>query len=190
MQLVTERLILREFEEADWEAVLAYQKDPLYLRYNTWEQRTLQDVQAFIGNFIAQQQVQPRIKFQWAVVTKAGGRLIGNAGIRREKIDEREAEIGYEFAPAEWGRGYATEAARAVVAYGFEELGVHRVSAWCIAENRGSARVLEKLGMQLEGRLRQKEYFKGRWWDALLYAVLEQEWRAQVTSQASQVRID
>lgn len=180
MQLETERLILREFEEADWEAVLAYQRDPLYLRYNAWEGRTPEDVQAFVGMFLAQQRVHPRLKFQWAAVTKADGRLIGNCGIRREKATEREAEIGYEFSPAEWGRGYAGEATRAVVAYGFAELGVHRVSAWCIAENHGSARVLEKLGMQLEGRLREKEYFKGRWWDALLYAVLEQEWAAKL----------
>lgn len=180
MQIVTERLILREFVESDWEAVLAYQRDPLYLRYLAWERRTREDVRAFVGMFIAQQQVSPRLKFQWAVTTKSDGRLIGNAGIRREKIDDREAEIGYEFAPDVWGRGYATEAASAVAAYGFNELGVHRVSAWCIAENTGSARVLAKLGMQLEGRLREKEYFKGRWWDALLYAVLEQEWRDKV----------
>lgn len=179
MQIVTERLVLREFVESDWEAVLAYQRDPLYLRYLAWESRTAEDARAFVGMFIAQQLASPRIKFQLAVTTKADGRLIGNAGIRREKSDDLEAEIGYEFAPDVWGCGYATEAAGAIVAHGFRELGVHRVSAWCIAENAGSARVLEKLGMQLEGRLREKERFKGRWWDALLYAVLEQEWRAQ-----------
>lgn len=176
MELVTERLVLREFEESDWEAVLDYQRDPLYLRYVAWEGRSPDDARAFVGKFIAQQQVKPRLKYQWTVVTRVDGLLIGNAGIRREKIDDHEAEIGYEFAPRMWGRGYATEAATAVVAYGFKELGVHRVSAWCIAENAGSARVLEKLGMRLEGRQREKERFKGRWWDALLYAVLEQEW--------------
>ncbi len=176
MQLVTERLILREFEEADWEAVLAYQKDPLYLRYNTWEQRTPQDVQAFIGNFIAQQQVQPRIKFQWAVVTKAGmvvssatrasaARKLTNARRRSAASLRRQsgARLRHRGRPRRrglWLRGVGRASRLGVV---------HR------GESR-SAR-LEKLGMQLEGRLREKEYFKGRWWDALLYAVLEQEWR-------------
>ena len=62
-----------------------------------------------------------------------------------------------------------------MVAYGFSELGLHRISSWCIADNVASARVLEKVGFQLEGRLRENEYFKGRWWDTLLYGLLESE---------------
>jgi len=91
----------------------------------------------------------------------------------------READIGYELSPRQWSRGYATEVARAVVRFGFTELGLHRVWLTCIVDNVGSARVLEKLGMRLEGRLRDKEYFGGRWWDTLLYAILEDEWREQ-----------
>ena len=86
--------------------------------------------------------------------------------------------IGYELAPEQWGNGYATEAARAIVEFGFTELRLHRVWAWCAADNTGSAHVLEKLGMQREGRMRDKDRYKGRWWDRLYYAVLEPEWRA------------
>jgi RimJ/RimL family protein N-acetyltransferase len=56
-------------------------------------------------------------------------------------------------------------------------LHVHRIWAGCIADNAASTRVLEKLGMQLEGRLREKEHFKGRWWDTLVYAILEDDWK-------------
>lgn len=56
----------------------------------------------------------------------------------------------------------------------------HRVSSWCIAENAASARVLERVGLQLEGRLRENGYFKGRWWDTLIYGLLEAEWKASV----------
>jgi RimJ/RimL family protein N-acetyltransferase len=77
-----------------------------------------------------------------------------------------------------WGNGYATEAASAMVAYGFDELKVHRVSASLVADNAASARVLEKLGMREEGRFREATQFKGRTWDALHYAILEPEWRA------------
>jgi ribosomal-protein-alanine N-acetyltransferase len=113
MELETERLILREFRESDWPDVLAYQVDPLYLRYYEWIGRTPEAVQEFVGMFLAQQKERPRTKFQLA------------------------------------------------------------------ADNVASARVLARLGMRLEGRLRDKEYFKGRWWDTLLYAILEDEWREQ-----------
>jgi RimJ/RimL family protein N-acetyltransferase len=94
-----------------------------------------------------------------------------------QSADAQEADIGYEFAPAYWGQGYATEAAQAIMAFGFTELKVHRIWSWCIAENVGSARVMEKLGMRQEGRLRENEWIKGRWWDTLVYGVLDYEWR-------------
>jgi RimJ/RimL family protein N-acetyltransferase len=178
MELHTPRLLLREFVTADWPAVLAYQRDPRYLQYYEWTDRTPGDAQRFVQMFIDQQDEQPRRKFQLAVVLKDSGQLIGNCGVRQDAVTSHEAEIGYEIAPAHWGHGYATEAARAIMQFGFAELKVHRIGAWCIAENVASARVLEKIGLQWEGRLRDKEYFKGRWWDTLLYAVLEEEWHA------------
>jgi RimJ/RimL family protein N-acetyltransferase len=179
MQLETERLILREFTPDDYVAVWSYQRHPLYLRYNPWTERAQDDVKAFVERFIAQQQAVPRTRFQLAVVLKSTGELIGNAGIRRDSIDSHEADIGFELAPKCWGQGYASEAARAVLGLGFTEFRLHRIWAECVPDNSGSIRVLRKLGMQLEGRLRDKEYYKGRWWDKLLFAILEDEWRAQ-----------
>lgn len=176
MELHTSRLLLREFVATDWQAVLAYQRDPRYLQYYDWAERTPGDAQRFVQMFIDQQAERPRHKFQLAVVLKASGELIGNCGIRKETVDALQADIGYELAPAQWGHGYATEAARAIVQFGFAEMKVHRIWAWCIAENVASARVLEKLGLQLEGRAREEEYFKGRWWDTLRYGILENEW--------------
>ncbi len=178
MELATGRLILRDFVAGDWPAVLAYQSHPLYLRYNPWTERTPEAVRAFVQRFIDQQQAQPRHRFQLAIVLKASGELIGNCGIRSDAPGAREADLGYELAPAHWGRGYATEAVRALLRFGFTTLGVHRISAWCIAENAASARVLARAGLQPEDRLRDKEFFKGRWWDTLLFAILEPEWRA------------
>jgi RimJ/RimL family protein N-acetyltransferase len=105
--------------------------------------------------------------------------LIGNCGIRLASAGAHQADLGYELDPDFWGQGYATEAARAMVEFGFTQLRVHRVWSWCVADNAGSAHVLEKLGMQLEGRLRHNEYYKGRWWDTLMFGMLEDEWRAQ-----------
>ena len=179
MELTTERLLLREFNHSDWPEVLAYQSDPRYLRYYVWTERTPEEVQAFVQMFIDQQAEQPRTKFQLAVSLKSSGRLIGNCGIRMESPDTHQADIGYEFSPHHWRRGYATEAARAMVNFGFTELKLHRIWSWCIADNLGSARVLEKIGMRLEGRLRENEYYKGRYWDTLMYGMLKSEWETR-----------
>lgn len=177
MELYTERLILREFRADDWPAVLAYQSHPLYLRYYEWEERTPEAVQEFVQMFLDQQQGQPRTRFQLAVTLRTSGLLIGNCGIRLASAGDRQADIGFELSPDHWARGYATEAARAIVRFGFDELGLHRIRASCVADNAASIRVLEKLGMSLEGRLRDKAYYKGLWWDTLLFAILDREWR-------------
>jgi RimJ/RimL family protein N-acetyltransferase len=173
----TDRLILREFIPEDWRAVRAYQSDPRYLRFYEWEERGEADVRAFVAMFIDYRRETPRQKFQLAITLPESGELIGNCGIRVRDPAAREADIGYELDPRFWGRGYATEAARAMLAYGFGPLGLHRITADCLAENTASAHVLEKIGMRCEGHLREHVWMKGRWWDTLLYAILADEWR-------------
>ncbi len=178
MRIATARLVLREFVVADWTEVLAYQRDARYLRYYPWTDRTEADARDFVQMFLDQHAEQQRRKFQLAITLPDDGRLIGSCGVRRKPENDWEADIGYELAPEHWGKGYATEAARAMVQFAFDDLGVHRVSSWCIADNTASARVLEKAGLQLEGRLRENEYFKERWWDTLVYGLLASDWSA------------
>ncbi|HEX2203726.1 MAG TPA: GNAT family protein [Longimicrobium sp.] len=176
MELRTERLLLREFVEDDWRAVLAYQDDPLYLRFNEGDRRGEAEAWLFVQRFVDWQAESPRSKWQLAITLPGTGEVIGNVGVRKPSPEARIAETGYELAPAHWGRGYATEAALALVGWGFAELGLHRVHAHCVAENDASVRVLRKLGMRPEGRLRQHEWMQGRWWDVLLFGVLAEEW--------------
>lgn len=176
MRLETPRLILREYSEDDATAVLAYQGDPHYLRYYPWEERTLEDAQRFIRQFIDWQAESPRRRFQLAVLLRESGALIGSCGVRRKPDDDTEADIGFELSPDHWGRGYATEAATAMMGFAFRELGLRRLSSWCIAENAASARVLEKIGMSLESRLPAAERFKGRDWDMLLFGMTRERW--------------
>jgi ribosomal-protein-alanine N-acetyltransferase len=162
MKLETERLILRDYVKDDWQRVLEYQSDPLYLRYYEWTERTPEAAQEFVGWFLDHQKQEPRI--------------IGGCGIRMDKASALQADIGYELDPKHWNHGYATEAAHVIVDFGFSSFELHRVWSWCVADNVGSAHVLEKLGMRLEGHLRENEYYRGRWWDTLMYATLEDEW--------------
>jgi RimJ/RimL family protein N-acetyltransferase len=180
MILTTERLTLRDFVENDWEVVLAYQQDPLYLRYNEWTSRTAEEVREFVQMFLDHQKQIPRIKYQFAVTLKSTGQLIGNCGVRRDSPEAHEGDIGYELDSNFWGNGYATEAARILMHFGFSHMNLGCITAWCVADNMGSARVLEKLGLRLERRIEDHQYFKGRWWDTLSYAISYEEWRIQL----------
>lgn len=179
MQLGTPRLVLRDFEEDDWSAVLAYQKDPLYMKFTPWTERTEADVRQFVGMFLLWRDEQPRRKFQLAITLRSTGQLIGNCGIRSSMQKIWEAEIGYELDSRYWKQGYAIEAARAMLDFGFQESQLHRIWAHCIADNVASAHVMERLGMRFEGRLYENEWMKGHWWDSLLYAILDREWFAR-----------
>ena len=127
MKIETERLILRDFVSDDWRRVLEYQSDPLYLRYYEWTGRTPEAAQEFVSWFLDHQKQKPRIKFQLAVVLKTSNQLIGNCGIRMEDPNAFQADMGYEFDPKHWNHGYATEAAHAIVDFGFNTFGLHRV---------------------------------------------------------------
>jgi ribosomal-protein-alanine N-acetyltransferase len=87
----------------------------------------------------------------WAVVEKESGEVVGHCGLQH--LDEGpEIEVGWALLPSRWGRGYATEAARAALAYGFGELGLHEIVAVTRPDNLRSQRVMQKLGMTYEGR--------------------------------------
>ena len=184
MEILTEHLRLREFEMDDWPSVLAYQQDPRYLQFYPWTERSGKDVRGFIRMFLEQQGRNPRTSFQLAVTLKESGEMIGNCGVRLEAESAVVADMGYEIAPAHWGRGYATEAARAMLRFGFEDLHLHRIWARCIADNAGSWRVMEKIGMKREGHFYRNDWFKDRWWDTLIYAILDEDWTTLHASQA------
>ena len=169
------RLVLRELEDADWKAVHEYSSDSEVVRYMSWGPNTEEEDKSFILRAIAYQREQPRRNYALAMVLKANDILIGGCGLHISNLDNREAWLGYCLNRHFWRYGYATEAAGALLAFGFEELNLHRIFATCDPANIASAHVMEKIGMQREGHLRQHMWEKGRWRDSLLYAVLESE---------------
>jgi RimJ/RimL family protein N-acetyltransferase len=181
MIISTRHLTLREFEESDFRALNTYQSDPRYLRFypREWAERTTEEARAFLQRQIDAQHEQPRITFQLAITLRSDGKLIGNAGVRLPRPGATGGDIGCELDPEYWGQGYATEATRAMMAFGFEQLGLHRLHADTIAGNSAARRTLEKLGMTREGVLRQTTLLAGGWADTLVYGMLEDEWRAR-----------
>jgi ribosomal-protein-alanine N-acetyltransferase len=177
--LVTDRLILREFVEDDWRAVHAFLSDPEVSRYVPFQPPTEEETREEIRKAIDGQRAQPP-QYDFALVLRSTGTLIGLCRLTMRPDELRQAELLYLLNRHYWGRGYATEAVRAVLGYGFEELGLHRVYATCRPANVASSRVMEKVGMQREGHLRRHRWMKGTWQDSLLYAILEDEWQAVV----------
>jgi ribosomal-protein-alanine N-acetyltransferase len=143
-----------------------------------WGPNSEKETRSFIERAIASSVADPRTSFEFAITRADTGKLIGGCGIRVASRARRSADMGYCLRKDTWGLGYATEAAAAILEFGFDVLGSHRIFATCDTENRASARVLEKLGMRREAHFREDTRIHGRWRDSYLYAVLEQEWRA------------
>jgi len=169
-ELETERLRLRPFEPRDWQAVLAYLSLPDVRRFVPEWPETEDQTREFV-------RVQAAESRALAIETKVDRQLVGHIGFH-PWFGAQTYEIGWALAPEHQGQGYATEAGRAVLAYGFEALGLHRIIATCQPQNIPSVRVAEKLGMRREAHFRECMLAPdGSWWDEYFYALLEDEWR-------------
>lgn len=176
IRLETERLILRNIEEDDWASVHRYASIPIVCRFMAWGPNTEQDSKDFVKRAQAGRHDDPQKEVHLGIVRKDTGEFIGACGIWRREGRMHEAEIGYCLHPDCWSLGYVSEAARALIGFGFREWEMHRVFARIDPENYGSIRVAEKCGMRHEGRLLKTDLIKGEWRDMLIYAVLEEEW--------------
>ena len=177
--LTTDRLVLRELREDDRAAVHEYGSDPEVVRYMPWGPNSEEDTRVFIERALARQLEDPRTAYEFAIALRDDGRLVGGCGIHEFSLANRSAFMGYCLRRDAWGDGYATEAARALLSFGFESLGLHRMAATCDIENAASIRVLEKVGMRREAQFREDTLLRGRWRDSYLYAILENEWKGR-----------
>jgi RimJ/RimL family protein N-acetyltransferase/predicted acetyltransferase len=175
--LETPRLVLRELRDEDAPAIHAYASDTEVVRHLDWGPNTPEDTAAFVAMAQAVRDAVPRTAYHLAVTLKTAGHLIGGCRIEIRNAASGAGDLGYVLGRLHWGQGYATEAARAVVGFGFESLALHRIWATCDVRNEASARVLEKLGMKREGHLRHDVRRKGEWRDSYLYGLLAPEWQ-------------
>jgi ribosomal-protein-alanine N-acetyltransferase len=179
MEINTERLQLREITKEDFQAVHEYASDPEAVKYMPFGPNTEEETRDFISRNLKNQQERPRTEYGLGITLKDEDRLIGACGIHG--VTEIQASIGYILTRRYWGHGYATETASALVDYAFSELGVHRVYASCDPRNHASIRVLDKVGMSLEGRLRENMIIHGEYRDSLVFSILVDEWRTNRT---------
>jgi ribosomal-protein-alanine N-acetyltransferase len=169
-EILTERLRLRLFTAADLDAVCGLFGDPEVMRFiGKGKVRTREENATVLAAWM--QHWQDHGFGPWAVEERAGGRFVGRCGIRR-LAGTPEVELLYTYNKEFWGRGYGTEAAAASLRYGFETVGLPRIVAVADPANRGSTRVMEKVGMRFE----KTAPFQGE--DSLWYALSREEYTA------------
>ena len=177
--LATARLRLRHPRPADVERVLAVFSDPQAMRY--WSSEPFADLaaaRAYLGSM--EEGFESRTLFQWAVTLPADDQLIGTVTLAGWDRPNRRAELGYMLAREHWGVGLASEAVRAVLGFGFAEMGLHRVEAELDPRNEPSARLLRRFGFRYEGLLRERWYLYDEWSDSALYGLLRSDFDAGV----------
>ena len=175
----SERLYLRPHREGDLEDLLSFHSLPEVVRYVPWPVRDREQTRAALQVKLGQDAL--RAPGQWlvlAVELRATGRVVGEVLLKWESDTSRQGELGFAMHPDAQGRGLAAEAARAVLRLGFDELGLHRITATCIAGNDRSVRLLTRLGMRQEAHLVHGLLFKGAWQDQLVFGLLDDQWRA------------
>jgi ribosomal-protein-alanine N-acetyltransferase len=174
--LETARLRLRKLTVNDAPDVFLYNSDPEVVRYLLWtEHLSLAESQADIERVI--KGYDKGSDLRWGIELKSTGRVIGGCKLTCV-LEHKRAEAGYVLAREHWGQGYATETVRAILRYGFNDLGLNRIEALTFVEHAASGRVLEKCGFQLEATLRGYELIKGEFRDLKMYSVLKGEGKA------------
>jgi RimJ/RimL family protein N-acetyltransferase len=181
----TRRLLLRPITIDDAAAMHAYKSDPDVVRYVPYAPLELADVERRIATtWSSTRFAQQGDAVCLAVEERATGALLGDVVLFWRSEADRAGEVGYIFDPRFAGRGVATEAVAALLALGFDGLGLHRISARIDERNTASARVVERLGFRWEARLVHSEWFKDEWSTLLIFGLLADEWRAQAAAEA------
>lgn len=180
LEIETPRMILRPWtsSDADVNAMWPYASDPAFPKQMSWEAHTSKDsLRAFLAS--CEEDLARNTGVNFAMVY--GGAPVGSialAGIKRQlgawRVDR--AELGYWLAPELWGKGLVTEAAHHVVLFGFDTLGLHKITVGCLEKNIGSRRVIEKIGFRHVGRQEDHVWRDGAWHTHLEYELTAAQW--------------
>ncbi len=177
MELRGKRIVLREVQMNDWPAIHRVTSHVEVCRYQPWGPSSEEETRAYVHTVIRAVADDPRRDCTLVAELLETGEVIGYASLWLRNSEFRCGEIGFFLSPDCWGHGLGGEIARLLLASGFKDFNLHRIYATCDPRNSGSVRLLKKVGMSQEGRLRHTMLIRDGWRDSDVYAVLEHEWK-------------
>lgn len=170
--LPTPRLILRALQPSDLNDLYEYASDPQIDQYVPWEHyRNIEEARENLNDFL--EEYEKDGLGAWGIEHRADRKLIGIINTSIPHRIHRRVEVGYTIARAYWGQGYATEALQALIQFGFEKMDLLRIEAIILPQNKSSAKVLLKAGMQFEGLLHHYQVWRGQPRDIEMYAIVK-----------------
>ncbi len=173
--LTSSRLQLRWLDEADAANLFEVFSDPQVMRY--WSSTAWTDVSAGVALVEdVRRKFAAGTLYQWGVARRSDDAVIGTCTLSNVDTQNRRAEIGFILRRDHWGQGYMFEATKALLRYAFEQLALHRVEADIDPRNEPSIRLIERLGFQREGYLRQRWIVGDEINDTIFYGLLQQDW--------------
>jgi RimJ/RimL family protein N-acetyltransferase len=180
LPIETNRLTLRAYRESDFDDLLKLQSNDDVTRFLLYDSKT----PAEVGESLAKRLTDVPMNadgqaLTLAVILRETGQHLGEVTLFVNSTEHNTGEIGFVFHPESHGHGYAAEAAVELLRLGFEELGMHRIIGQLWAANTASANLLERLGLRLEAHFIRAELHEGEWADGMIFAMLDDEWRAR-----------
>ncbi|WP_055483703.1 GNAT family N-acetyltransferase [Sphaerimonospora mesophila] len=181
--LTSPTVSLREFEASDdVDAVLAIYGDPCVTEHLSFEPRDRAQVEATLASVTKAAGDEPRTEYSLAAV-RPTGELIAFArlAVDTQHPGQSSGQIGFALCADQWGQGLGTQVVELLLRLGFGELGLHRIWGARSPDNHASGRLMRKLGMVEEGRIRDHLLVRGRWRDSIIHSILEDEWRPSLS---------
>jgi RimJ/RimL family protein N-acetyltransferase len=182
LEIKGDRLVLKKLKREDLEFIYEMEKNPLVYYYEADEEPSKEKICKKHNSNLSRMEEYPEEYLVFLIRVNQEDTPIGQVFIQLNWEEMREWEIGYVLYPDYWGKGYATEAVMMLVKYTFENLDAHKIVGFCNANNEKSAKLMERIGMNRDGLLREGRLWHKEWCDEYVYSILEREYFNKIKS--------
>lgn len=177
MQLLTPRLILREYVPTDLDTLLAHHADPRAREFYGPDEASPSSVRELLRAFMTWASEEPRRNWQLAITRRGAlDQAIGSCGLRQTGLEHGRADLGVELAPDSWGHGYGIEALTALIDFGFRELALLSIRGETVSANTRVARLVERVGFRFNGSREGPDWMIGRGWTYAEWELERDSW--------------